>query len=142
MISKKDILKMTRVITRQSRGYKARKIVHPNREWTVGLLLFMLVAVVGGVLNARTHVYFNNLDEREVQTSMNHVEYNANRADTAFTIFRERQLTFNALTQKKLLPSSPVIKTEEGVETEVELATSTQPTQVEDGASEEPSLTF
>ena len=54
MISKKDITKMVKNVVRRDRGVPDRRLMHPRREWSVGLLLWITVVLAGGFYAAVT----------------------------------------------------------------------------------------
>lgn len=120
MISKQDILKMARVVTKRSQGYHAPKIVHPNRDWLIGVALFIVVATTGGILNAKTHVVYNNLGTQVGETQITHTEYKTNQADAALMIFRERQKNYKTLMNEIAVVPVPVIQSEDSVATSTE----------------------
>ncbi len=58
MIRKIDILKAARSIVRHNRGYRLPVLIHPQRDWWIGLILFGTLTLGGSLFLAR--LYFVN----------------------------------------------------------------------------------
>ena len=120
MISKKDILNMARHVTRHSNGHQRTKLIHPRREWFIGLIVFLLVVVSGGVLNAERHRYYSDLESAVETQDVSVKEYRAERVATAIAQYTDTEATYTRRTQAIL--TSPVATTSmpaaESVETD------------------------
>lgn len=120
MISKNDIIKMARRVTHLSQGYKEKKTINPKREWFIGILIFLLIAVVGGVHNALNYVYFNNIEDTVVENPVTVTDYEEEKAKAALEKYRQKKLDFDSLVSNP--PAAPVT---EIVPSEEETATTT-----------------
>jgi len=107
MISKKDILNMARKVTKRSHGQSEKKSINPHREWFIGVLFFVLIAVAGGVINARNFVYYNTLESQVTDTTTPIKKYKTETVSYALSIYNERLVNFNALADT--IPSPPVL---------------------------------
>ena len=105
MISKKDILKMVRHVRRKSQGVPDRRLIHPRREWIVGLALFVVVALAGVAYNMYTYATISNLENELAVEDSGVVRYQANTVDQALTIFRAKQAEFERL--RTVVPPPP-----------------------------------
>lgn len=101
MISKKDIIEAARRITHQSRGGTVRKLMHPQRDWLIGVGLFMLIALLGGVINAQIHVYYSNLADTIVDETRPIKPYRSDSAKTALEMYEARLADFTAITASR-----------------------------------------
>lgn len=130
MINTNDILKMARQITKRSQGYHERKILEPNREWLIGVGLFVLIAVGGGIHNALSHVYFDTIDSTVIPTNITIREYNERDANLAIETYQAKQARFLELagaTPIAPVPSLEVLEADNASSTiaDIDLSTST-----------------
>ena len=121
MIDKKSILKMVRDVANRSHGISSRKTTNPHREWFLGVVAFLVVAVTGSVLNAWIHVGFYSVEPQIEKNSQTVTIYKQSIVDDALIIFGEREKAFTSFETK--LIRQPVIVT---------MPTSTNPTNNED----------
>lgn len=119
MISKKDIIAMAKRVTHVSRGYKARKTIEPKREWMIGIVLFLVIAVTGSIFNAANHNYYNQIKDNVVENEVPIKNYQATEATTALENYQAREAEFDRLASDVPAQPAPV-------------ATSTAPTTTEE----------
>lgn len=115
MISKKDILNMVRNVAHRSNGGAEKKTLHPRREWFVGICLFTVISVAGGILDARNFTEYDGLESTIENTTPPITTYNASTAANAKEIYLKRTASFEALV--RVTPEVPVVtQTDEGSE--------------------------
>lgn len=100
MMSKRDITKIVRRILRQQRGIHEHQLIHPRREWAIGLLVGFLCLAGGGIWSYLT---FQDVSKRDV-TSINAVTieqnvYQENVVNTALGTFEKRKEKYQAMLQ-------------------------------------------
>lgn len=102
MISKKDIAKIAKQILKRQRGLRDHQIIHPAREWFVGLGLSLLILIGGATWSAFTYI---EVSKRTVETTETEVVtanvYRADIVNAALSKFRERTDNFNQLLQNR-----------------------------------------
>ena len=49
MIDKKSIIKMAEHVFRKSQGYPDRRLMHPKREWGIGIGIFLVLVSAGAI---------------------------------------------------------------------------------------------
>lgn len=94
MISKKDILKIAKHIIRRDQGRVDRRLLHPTREWAVGVL-GAAVLFVGSVAYAG-YIFYFQLQQTDIPspTEMNVVSYDAKKAQEVFKYYEVRRQKF------------------------------------------------
>ncbi len=60
MIEKTDILKMAKHVLKRVSGGRDHKIMHPYREWGIGVLVSLMLAVVGGMFAVDRYLIYEN----------------------------------------------------------------------------------
>lgn len=68
MIDPRDILKAAKAAVRADQGYKERHLIHPKREWLMGLLVFTAMLLVASVWAAWL---YNSYKDVRVEVSTN-----------------------------------------------------------------------
>jgi len=97
MISKKDIITMARRVRKRAKGRRDARLIHPYREWFIGIALFFVVAAVGGFFTAQEHVYYNNIESYIDESEVDVNEYLDDVALFAIQRYTDRQQTFESL---------------------------------------------
>lgn len=97
MISKKDILQMARHIIKRGKGIPDRRLMHPYREWFIGLFGMMCVIGAGATYNAITFRYYNALEDHVVGNQPSAVEYRHDVAERVLTTYEERSAEYTRL---------------------------------------------
>ena len=103
MIDKDSILKMAKDVFRKGQGYPDKRLMHPQREWTIGLGIFALIIGVGSFVSFNIYVKYNTIDTQEREMTTRVTSYNEVAAQNALAVFRERQRVFNALTNRDVV---------------------------------------
>ncbi len=118
MISKKDITKLAKKIMRRQRGLRDHQIIHPQREWVVGLVLAILVVAGIAVWSSTTYLA---ITDRSVDTTIGDANtqtvYRTEVIDAALTQFRERAENYEQLLENRV--TVPVVI--ESLEPEVDI---------------------
>lgn len=53
---------MTKHVFRRSQGYPDRRLLHPIRDWFIGLCIFMVLMASGGAYAASLYVNYQHID--------------------------------------------------------------------------------
>lgn len=124
MIEKKDILAMVRHVTRHSRGVRDPQIVHPMREWIIGVGFVLVGVMVGGLYSFV--VYNRTLSDQAEQpiVPVAMVPYQAMIVERALDVYGDRRAQYDAI-----LGTTPVpVPTDENDELDQVSTTSPQVT--------------
>ena len=105
MIERKDILKMVRHVTKRSRGVPDKKLIHPRREWLIGLVLFIVVLAGGLTYNSFSYQKALTVGSEESEGTTGVVQYRTGLVEDALTIYRERKLRFEELRPEATAPA-------------------------------------
>ena len=65
MIDKKSIIKMASAIVRHDKGYPDRRLMHPQREWFIGLVLFAVILIAGSLFAGDIFLTYQNIELSE-----------------------------------------------------------------------------
>ena len=74
-----------------------KRIIHPVREWTVGLILFLLIVIVGGMQSAFLFVAYRNLSTDGGTYEEPVAKYNAILVENMLKNFGEKKAAYEAL---------------------------------------------
>lgn len=120
MISKNDITKIAKKILRRQRGLRDHQIIHPQRDWFIGLF-FSLVVLIG--VGAWSCITYFEITNRAIEVSAEEMAgqtiYRSEIVEAALSQFRERAENYQQLLENRV--ATPVItETLEPVELEEE----------------------
>ena len=97
MIDKKDILKMAKHVFKKGGGYPDRRLMHAKRDWAIGLFIFTIVVIAGGVIAGNIFALYNDVALVEGDPGERIPTYNQNAADAALELYRERGVVHQGL---------------------------------------------
>ena len=97
MITKADILKMVRGVRKKAQGRYEHKVINPHREWYLGLLLFVVIVVVGVVVNARSYIFYDTLEQNVTDNSEPLERYRQSLVMDALERYEERVAVYQML---------------------------------------------
>ena len=107
---------MVRDVMKTRHGTLTKKTTNPHRDWFIGLVLFLVVAVSGSVLNARIHVQFTSIEPTIDSDMQTVVVYKQEIIDDALRIFEEREkkfISFESELNRRPIKVTPATTTEE-----------------------------
>ena len=115
---------MAKKIFKSDKGVKNLKLMHPKREWGVGILAGLFILGGSGFWSANTYISYRNqanLTSGSVEGEV--IVYRASQVEAALSAYAERIVKYEALVRGNSLPSAPEtlpeavsITTEETVE--------------------------
>jgi len=95
MISKNDITKLARRIIRRQKGLHDHQMIHPKREWLVGLFFGLVLLVSGGAWSIITYDEVKNLNIESVNiTEIEQTIYRGDMVEAALKEFRDRKESY------------------------------------------------
>lgn len=97
MITKKEILKMVAHVTKRGGNIPDRRLIHPDREWAIGILICFLFLVAGFAYNAQRFSYFKNIESHLLESSSGIVKYNNSDLEYVLQYYDERTVKFQQL---------------------------------------------
>lgn len=103
MISKKDITRIIKKIARKKRGLRDHQIIHPQREWFLGL--FFTLLIVAGMATWSCLTYFNVTNrsiETDAEVLTNQTVYRTEIVDAALAEFRQRAENYDQLLENRI----------------------------------------
>ncbi len=101
---------MARSVTRRTGGRAEHAVIHPRREWLIGLGVCLLIVVVTGVVSARQFIYYDTFDENITPQKIPVQQYDAATAATAISIFEAKQAAFDVLVNRSQVAPAPVVE--------------------------------
>ncbi len=99
MITKEDILIMVKTVFRRSRNIPETRLLHPEREWSIGVSIFLLLLVGMFVLNAKRFSYFNNI-EKQLSDESSVIEYKYGAMREVLRVYEAKEARFRELRQE------------------------------------------
>lgn len=105
-----------------------KRIMHPEREWFIGLFLFAAIVTAGGIQSAHTFMAFQEIDTNGGTQTEPVVRYNQPLVQNALQTYEKRSEVYMALQNE--VPQLPASTLDETATT----STSTSPSETEEPA--------
>ena len=97
MIDKNNILKMVTDVFHRSQGYPDRQLLHPQREWGIGVLMFIVVVMAGSAFVATIFVQYRDLSLAQGNVEESIPQYRAVIVQDALELYRARTEEYQQL---------------------------------------------
>ena len=108
MIHKADINRIAKKVLRHRKGVRDHHLIHPAREWFIGILASICIVVGAGYWSVVTYTSINNRSVEAVVTpSTEVVVYRTELVTAALEKFGERAATFEELLTSSVVPTLP-----------------------------------
>lgn len=145
MINTKDILKMAKATLRHDQGYPERRLIHPHREWLIGMSMFMVLLLSGSTAAGLLFLHYQNLGADIVPSEQRIPNYQSVTVSDVLSVYANRTATFTTLqTTNDVVPSVEMESATTSASTtpdEVATSTATDMNVSEDTETEEESDT-
>jgi hypothetical protein len=115
MINKKEITKMVKAAIRRDRGIPDRRLMHPSREWAIGLILCLVIVLAGSIYAIIVFEKYSSISIDDSAVEVEQLRYQRATALEAIEIYEQKQTNY-----EKLISSRPirVIEPESNIEDE------------------------
>lgn len=97
MIDKKVIIQMAEHVFRKSQDYPDRRLMHPNREWGIGLVFFICIVLTGSVLSGNVFVKYRNVGNIKGSSGESIPQYREVIVKDALEAYRIQSAAYNEL---------------------------------------------
>lgn len=98
MINKSAFTKITKKVMRSQKGMRDPKLVHPQREWTTGVFIALVVLIGAAAWSGTTYVKYQNIELSMGQGSESEVVvYRESLVNASLAVFAERQQRLDQL---------------------------------------------
>lgn len=112
MIEKKDIFNMARHIFRHNQGISDPKIMHPGREWAIGLVGATAGIIIGAVASINTFVSFNQEQIDQLDVTEVAIPYKASLVEAAISKYQAKSAGYQEIyRQLSIIQFSTTIST-------------------------------
>lgn len=103
---------MAQHVFKKGQGYPDRRLMHPRREWSIGLLMFTVVVIGGAFASSQVYVKYSDVDALIVEADTKIVSYDKQKVDEALELFRKRALLYETLSAKTVtIQTVPTVST-------------------------------
>lgn len=93
---------MANNIVRRDKAYPDRRLMHPQRDWFIGLLIFVIIMFTGSLFAGNMFVKYKNIKPETTNTLEKTVKYNYDIIREALELYRMKDLEHQQL--RKNLP--------------------------------------
>lgn len=125
MISKTDIIKLSKHVFSRSQGIADKRIIHPRRDWAIGLLLLIVCMIGGGYMGARAFIQYQNFDVEMGEASVVLPRFNESDVLTTIERFEAKADAFSALIAEPVTPTNNLFPATGDIQASAPSATNT-----------------
>lgn len=97
MIDKHTILKFVKHVHRRGQGVADRRLLHPQRDWVIGLGVFVLSFAVAAVFSVYLFSTYKNIDQLTYEVDKELPTYQASAVGNVLETFSRREIYFDAI---------------------------------------------
>tara|TARA_B100002051_G_C16745015_1_gene646987 strand:- start:6935 stop:7429 length:495 start_codon:yes stop_codon:yes gene_type:complete len=143
MINKPDFSKIARQIFKRNGGMQNPKLIHPSREWFIGLFVCVLIVILVAAWSAFTYTSYRNISVSQNSNGAGeNIVYRESMVESALEQFAERAVEHESLINGSagVLVEEPMVEVGEDIvvpveEGSAETSTSTSVNEAESSAS-------
>lgn len=92
-----DIKKMAKQILRHGQRLPDRRLIHPEREWLIGLGLFAVLVMAGAVYEIHNFNFYSQLDSKLPVESVTVETYKSGSAARVLDTYQQKREHFDSL---------------------------------------------
>ncbi len=111
MIDPKDILKMATHVFKRGQGFYDKRSMHPTREWLIGLFIFVVLIIAGGIQSVYSFLQYQNLSTDGGSFTESMAQFNSALTEKAITNYGKRKEVYRQLQGEAPLAKPVEIKT-------------------------------
>lgn len=111
MIDKKDIIKMAKHVFKRGKGVPDKRLMHPRRDWTIGMIVFALILIGGSYFGAVSYNQYKEIDTTGGDPGVTIPKYNASRIEETISLYGKLEEQFNMLTGNVVSAPKPDTET-------------------------------
>lgn len=126
-MNKQNLLSLAKGFAKNKRISYDKRIMHPVRDWLIGLSCFFTLVIAGGAYSAHQFITYRNLNIYEGSLNEQTVKYNEVLVERVLGEYAKREEAYQALQTVEIGVQAP----------EEEGATSTEPAVDQTGTSTE-----
>lgn len=97
MINTKNILNMVKHVARNENALPDKRIMHPEREWFIGITGVLIGIIVGSIFAYLVFHSYSLLTTQEIVVTETVVPYKAVLVEKALTLYLEKRSVYNNL---------------------------------------------
>ncbi len=98
MVNKQQIRKMAKKITGSKSGFKSPVIMHPSRDWGIGLFIAVIILLVCVMWSAEIYIKYRDISVSETNFDKSKiVVYRESQVNSALNLLKERQVKHEEL---------------------------------------------
>ena len=105
---KTQIIKMADHVFKRSRGIPDKRLMHPRREWAIGIILFAIILIAGSAMSAQSFNRFRNIDTSNGEADITIPLYNQVLVTEVINEYSARAAEYKDLINDTSLVPEPV----------------------------------
>lgn len=97
MIEPRDIKKMVMSVVRHDKGLRDPRIMHPARDWFIGIGFMFAIVLAGALYSAMSYVTYDVIDYSETDVDQSLTTYRAASVEAAIAVYTAKKSAHDEL---------------------------------------------
>lgn len=98
MMDKKDIIKIAKHAFKRGQGVPDKRLIHPRRDWAIGILIFAAILFLGGYYSASLFSKYQNIEiSAPGEAGVKVPHYDESSIEATINIYNKRAAEYQAL---------------------------------------------
>lgn len=111
---------MVKKITRREQGIEDRRLMHPGREWVIGLVLSAIVTIAGGSYAFLVFLEYSGISVESEAVEVDQLQYDRASAIDAIEWYQALQASYETLLDTRPQTAAPEPEPEEELDITIE----------------------
>ena len=94
---------MVTAVVRHDKGYPDRRLMHPQREWLIGLILFVTIVLMGGLFAGDIFITYQNIELSEGDSGQSIPIYRDLSVQNSLDLYQVRKKEYDVLREKNIV---------------------------------------
>ena len=97
MIDQTEVLKIAKHAFKRGKGVPDRRIIHPRRDWAVGILIFTTILATGSYYSMTVLSTYRDVDTSGGTAAERVPKYQAEQIERTINTYKDKEAAFNSL---------------------------------------------
>jgi len=102
MINKTNITKIIKKVSKRDWGVPDRELMHPRREWSIGLIIFLILVFTGGSYALFAFNSYSDISVEGEVVEVDQLHYKRADALKAIELYKQRRDAFESVNQDEI----------------------------------------
>lgn len=104
MKSRKEIIQIVKHLGKRERGVPDRRLMHPNREWSLGVIVWIVLVCAGGAYAFLVFEKYSDISVESEMVEVDQLRYKRTDAIAAIELYSAKEIEYQNLVGSNNVP--------------------------------------